>query len=660
MKRDVTRASLAAVTTRIPANQRAEWRTPTSLLARLATRISAALPLMVALALCAAGVATLAWDYALLPGELARNTLYWLGLGLAYCGVVIFGTASRPRAPRQLFALALFGAVTWLPYFLRSPQRLLFSDERFHLDILTRIAEQGHTGFPVTLFSLPGAFPGLEDATLALTAWTGLSSDLAIRLTTLLIHLLIPMLAYLIARGMGLGRRGAFIAALIYAANTSYFFFHSVFSYESLGIVLFLSVWALVALYGRWPRRSLPRWSLPRRKARRPVLPPEADIEKPKDRGRPFLLAVAIPLVGAIAVTHHLSSYILLISLAIAWVSAALVRAPGARAIGFVLVASLVLTGAWFLQGAGTLVQYLYTTIADRIQGIIQAFESTQPRQLFANSDVPLIERLTSFAYPPLIGVLCIAGLVLYWRQGRQRLSWLPIAIVGPIGWIATTPAVLTHSGELAYRSWPFLFVGVAIFASTALADVARRLSHRVRIPGQVMEFGVVALLLAGGFIIGDNQGGRFPTTEPTTAAGSGNQTDDVIAAATWLLETAGENHVVATDTGSAVTFATTGRQRIVRYAPWVPFVTPDPADIAPYMFANGVEYVVADRQITQLAPRYGGYFGKPAIPIDIDPGVPFPTDLLARFDAVPELERIYDNGRILIYRLIPGAGVRP
>lgn len=654
----MSRASLTAVTRRFPTNRPDEWGAPSRSLARVSTLVSAAFPLTLALVLCAAGVAALAWDYALLPADLARYALYWFGLALAYCGVVIFGTVSQPRAPRQLFALAVFGAVTWLPYFLRSPQHLLFSDDLFHLDILTRLAEQGHTGLPVTLFSLPGAFPGLEDATLALMAWTGLSSDVAIRVMTLLIHMLIPMLAYLAVRGVGLGRRGSFIAALIYAANTSYFFFHSVFSYESLGIVLFLSVWALVALYGGWPRRNLRSWRA-RGQARRQAPVPVAEVKKRSDPGLRSLPTVAVPLLGAIAVTHHLSSYLLLISLAVGWLCAVVVQARAARGIGYVLIASTLLTGAWFVLTADTLVQYLYSTIADRVQGIIEAIEQSQPRLLFANSDVPIIERLTSFAYPPLIGLLCIGGLVLYWRRGRQRLSWLPLAIVGPIGWIATTPAVITHSGELAYRSWPFLFVGVAIFASTALVYVAMRLSHRVRIPRQVMEFGVVALLLAGGFIIGDNQAGRFPTTHPATAAGPGNQTDDVVAAATWLRATAGENHLVATNTGSAVTFATTGRERIVRWQPWIAFVTPDPADIAPYMFANGVEYVVVDRQITQLPPRYGGYFGNPAIPADLDPGVPFPAALLARFDAVPELERIYDNGRILIYRLIPGAGVR-
>src|SRR3954451_6645462 len=79
--------------------------------------------------------------------------------------------------------------------------------------------------------------------------------DAVIRGVTLVIHAKLPLGAYLPAKGVGMGRRGAFLAGLVYCANTSFSFFHSVFSYESLGILLFLAVWAMVALYRGAPRR---------------------------------------------------------------------------------------------------------------------------------------------------------------------------------------------------------------------------------------------------------------------------------------------------------------------------------------------------------------------------------------------------------------------
>ena len=60
--------------------------------------------------------------------------------------------------------------MTWLPYLLRSPARLLFNDERYHLDILERMAATGSAAMEPRLFALPGSFPGLENVTLVETA----------------------------------------------------------------------------------------------------------------------------------------------------------------------------------------------------------------------------------------------------------------------------------------------------------------------------------------------------------------------------------------------------------------------------------------------------------------------------------------------------------
>ena len=134
------------------------------------------------------------------------------------------------------------------------------------------------------------------------------------------------------------------------------------------------------------------------------------------------------------------------------------------------------------------------------------------------------------------------------------------------------------------------------------------------------------------------------------TSAGSGNATADVIAAARWLRDTAGEGHTLATDSGNATTFATDGGQNILRWQAWFPFVASDPSEILPFMARTGVEYLVVDQEITERPPRYGHYFDEPEIPPDLDPGTPFPAALLDRLDGLTGLSRIYDSGRIRIY----------
>lgn len=596
----------------------------------VASLLGSPLSLLLAPALVLLGVAVLAWDYALLPPDPIDHVGYWLGLGLAYAGVAITGTTGRPGAGRQLAALAMLGAVLWLPYYLRSPDRLVFVDELYHRDVLARILETGHaTAIPVTLFPIPGSFAGLEDVAVAIMGLTGLSMDGAIRVETLLIHVTIPCVSYLVARGIGLGRRGAFLAALVYAANTSFAFFHSVFSYETLGILFFLGAWALVAWYRAGPPGRVAQARLLR------------------------LLAVGVPIVAAIAVTHHISSYLLAATLVVAWLGARIQRARSARGIGLLALAAIAFAAGWFAIVGGQVGPYLADGLTTRFGTLGSSLlgPHAQTRALFTTADQPQLERVLAFTYPPLVLILSVLGVATAWRYRERSILWLPLALVGPIAWLATTPAVLTRAGELAYRSWPFVFLGLAGFAAIGLLEVGRRVSGWRPGMARLSVLALAGALLFGGISIGENQAGRFPTA-PTTAAGGASNTPDVLAAAEWLRDSAGPGHLVATDVGTAAIFGTDGRQRILPWSAWYPFVVGNPKKIAGFLRETGTEYLVLDRRITTLPPRYGDYFGQPPIPASLDPGAPIPAALPAAIDAVPTLDRVYDGPNIVIWHV--------
>lgn len=620
-----------------------------------------ALPILAPALLFALGVGIVAWVYALRLPRPFNYTLFWVGLGLCLAATLTLGLRRAADARHQVAALAAFGAATWLPHYLRSPARPLFSDELFHYQIVQLIAEQGHTALPVTLYPIPGEFPALAFVTLALAGATGLPLDGAARLLTLVAHALIPLLAYLAARGLGLGRRGGFIAALIYIANTSYYFFHAVFSYETLGIVFVLTLWVLVSRQVRGIAR--------------------------RD------LALAAPVLAALAVTHHLSSYLLAASLVVVWVARWATRrfaGGGARAdsrpasghpgagkrrpapdgllgAGACVALAVFFPLVWTLLGTARAVPYLSSSLVARLAGIartIQGFiaRESAARPLFTESPLPAAERLVDFAYVPLLLVLGMAGLGLVLRYvGPRQMPHLPLALAlsGPLAWCATVPVVLTPAAELAYRSWPFLFLGLAFYGAVALTILADWLEQRSAPAAWLSLAAILGLLLTGGISIGDNQAGRFPTAAPTKAAGPEAITADLVSAAEWLERSAGRYHLVVGDGTTQAVFATTGFQRATMWGNWTPFLARDPAAVSRYLRASGAEYLLVDQRISRLPPRYGFYFGdaeihQPEARPDGDPdaiGRPLSPALLAKFDRVPELARIYDNGDIQIHQ---------
>ena len=574
------------------------------------------------------GVGMVAWNYTLrLPAPI-NYSWFWAGMILCLLSVLAVGLQDRTRASHHALALAALGAAMWIPYFLRSPARLIFSDELYHYQVTQLMIEQGNRNLQVTNYPIPGEFPGLEFVTMTLMGATGLSLDWANRIVTLGVHMLIPILAYLIARGVGLGKRIAFVAAAIYITNTSFFFFHSVFSYETLGITLVLSFWVLIA--------SKARVGLSRRD-----------------------LALMVPMLIAVAVTHHVSSYMLAISLVIAWFTTRFIRKVKAPTLGVAALLSIIFPMLWLLLGTVRTVTYLSTSIGLRFQTIVNTIfgEQTTTRALFKASPLPPLERLIDYAYAPLLLLLALIGLFIIWRHGKWRFItplMLGLAVFGPLLWSVSTPAILTRASDMVYRSWPFLFIGMGVYGGLSLVHVSDWIGARFRVLGRLLVLGVITVLFVGGISLGDNQGGRFNDTEPKKAAGPETITADVVSAAKWLEHTAGRYNMIASDVSTQTAFATYGFQRTPKWENWAPFLDQHAEQVNNYMKRWGTQYIVVDDRITQLLPRYQYYFGQAEVFTLAEQGYstdrPFPKALIDKFNDINTLSRIYDNGNLQIY----------
>jgi hypothetical protein len=578
-------------------------------------------------ALFCLGAALLISDYAWLPPAPANQVLFWAGILTCFAAVALAGLQERAVQRTHVLGLAALGAVLWIPYLLRSPAYPIFVDDLFHLQVLHEIAVRAHTDVPVTLYPIPGAFPGLEFCALAVHETTGLSLLTSGRIVALAVHVALPVLAYLLAWGIGLGRRSAFVAALVYMTNTSYYFFHSAFAYETLSILLVLATGAVLALS---PRRGI-------------------------GRKEAALLAV---LVLATTATHHVSSYLLAVGLALTWLVTRLLRRPQ-RGLGAITALALVAPVAWLLLRAPHTQDYLSSAFSARIHGVVDTLTGEHGggrRQLFGVSTVPRFEQFVDRAYPVVLAALAVAGLWGVHRSDRWRRNPLlaALAVLGPLAFLGLAPLVITPASDVVYRSWPFVFIGLAVYAAVGLATIVRRQPHVPWAAAGVL----VALLLFCGISIGDNQAGRFPSPQPKFAAGPGATTEDVIAAAQWLEAEAGPLNVLAADSNTAAVFATYGSQRALGWGNWTPFILPTRAALSGYLRRSDIRYIVVDKRITTLPPRYGSYFGggEPRERV-YAPGRPFPRSRLKKFRTVPRLSLVYDNGDIQIYRAARSAG---
>ncbi len=598
----------------------------------------------ISLALFFLGLGVLAHAYLVEANSPAAYGWFWTGLGLSASGAIIAGMAPTSTTAQRLTMLALLGGALYLPTFLRSPAYPIFADELYHYQALTLMRQQGLREVDLTFFTVPRDYPGLALLGLHVVSIPGLPSEWAVRFVPLLVHLAMPLLACAALATLGVPERLAFLGGLLYMANRSFFFFHSVFSYETLGTLLFLAL-ALLSL--NLLRKDAPRaW--------------------------PFHLLL-LPVIAALSITHHFSSLISLAWLLGCAVVTWALRHDQRRLFGALALVAVIFSLSWLVFQSDRGIQYVVLTIINRTAAFFNGMqtalslpasapggEALRLRPLFAHSPLPPAERLFAYLYPALIAALMLTGLARAARFFRARRGQdltpyagvVVLGIFGPLLWLLSTPLVLTVNQDAAYRSWPFLFLGVALYAIIALYGVDARV-HRARLPQQLTAFCIAAPLLIGGIVLGDNQAGRFHTYQIFAASGPEAITDDLVAAARWLEAQYGPRHRVAGDRAGQVAFGTFGNQMTRIWGVGHLYYYENPGGAIWFLNEHTIDFVSVDRRVSRYLPRYTTYFGD-ADPFSVQrPTRPVPVERLEKFDRIPHLQRIYDNGDIILYRKV-------
>jgi hypothetical protein len=455
---------------------------------------------LTAAGLVAVGAALVVWAYrkALTTAEIqSYDPVFWAGMVLAYLACAWRAISGR----HTVLWLGSLGLFTVLPKFWMSPGGPIYFDETAHFALLRNVISAGRLFQHTPLLPIGTFYPGLESATAAIHSLTGLSPwDSALTLIAV-VHCLLPVQVYYIARALPVPHRWAAVAALVYSANPSFVYFDTQFAYESLAILLMLTIVRLLVEALAAERSGSPAWK----------------------QSLSASLLIAVISIGLV-VTHHLTSLtgialLLAGALFLKPISGLADRKGGWRRLFVRWMPVLTLAmcfGLWVVFIAPETVPYLSPFVSGTASQLVALATGSKGsgavRAIFSHSTAPGYERAAAIAAPIMIAVAFLfAGF--RWLQKPALRSNFLWSLVLTAAYLVSLPLTLTSAGaQGAYRTWASTFVGVTLLpaALVSLFGLDKRRQWLKRTAATV-GVAVLAVLFVGNVALDAAPGSRFP-----------------------------------------------------------------------------------------------------------------------------------------------------
>jgi hypothetical protein len=258
-------------------------------------RTAGAVPALLLCMSCGLGLVTVA-DALSRSGRGGGQALFWLGI-ITIVAPATWRAISPTSSRSERIALAVMvGLALYAVKVVHDPFGFTFSDELVHQHNVNEILRTGTLFGRNSLLPITPSYPGLEAAAAALAAMTGLSTFAAGVVLIALARIITSLAIFLLVEKVLDSSRAAALAALLFAGAPNFLYFSAQFSYESLALPMTLVVLYTVAAQRR---------------------------DSDQQNGRAWR-AFGFALVPAIAVTHHVSSYVLAVELLAICVAAVL------------------------------------------------------------------------------------------------------------------------------------------------------------------------------------------------------------------------------------------------------------------------------------------------------------------------------------------------
>jgi hypothetical protein len=558
---------------------------------------------------------------------------YWLGQVL-----IVVPVAARLLSRRHLGGgetVTLLIVLTVAEYLVKvcySPAGFTFGDELAHWRTTVDILQTGKLFQVNDLLPISPHYPGLEEVTAALVSISGLSVFAAGLIVIGVAHLLFVLVLYALFQRISRSHRVAGVAILLYAGNPLFQSFDSMFVYQTLALAFF-GLTVLAAQHLSEQRRVT-------------------------DRGG--WITIAVLAAFATAVTHNVTSYVLVAALEIITLGSLLARSrlSAAWASVLALVASAAFT-AWIVFAASGTVAYLEPAVTSALQGLRDVFASGHSSGATPTNVGPLADQALSALTVMVISLLVPVGWWQVWRYYRGQ-PWVVAMAVGSVSWyvVVAIRLFVADGTELAGRAATFVYIPAGFIAALAVIRLTDnslrwpviRADVRLRAP-LVVAAAVAAATL---FVFDGLANGWPPYWErlpgPHQVAGEERSVGPLeIAAAQWAAAQLGPDNTFATDEGDFAVLGSYGDQNPASddyYLYTSPKLTASDIQQAA---AQQIRYIAVDLRLSQALPASGSYFP------GTDPGNytrPLPVADLTKFNNVPDVARIYDSGDIVIYHL--------
>ncbi len=569
--------------------------------------------------------------------------LGWIaGLVLVFAPAAVRIVAPATSAVERVLVAVGLGMMLQFSRLVLNPTSFVFHDELIHAETLRQIDQTGHLFTFNPLLPVSAYYPGLELVTDALQHLTGLPAFPAAAITLLLARLLMVLAIIGVIRIVTGSYRAGAVGVLVYIANPQLLFFNSQYSYQTLALPL-----ALLSIYLFAARR----------------------------RGGRFSLVLPLVVTTGVVVTHHLTAALLIGAYAV-WLLLALIRGRPTRAaaestgalgrlaatargdrVGLAIATGwgIIALGLSVVNPGNPITGYLGAIASSSTSGIAGLAEGKSTKALFADSagtgPAPWEQVL-------LIAAVLIAVASLLIVLGHLRTNWKaarPLAVL--LGIVALmyplVPAghLTSATAEVGDRAAGFVFLGTAAVLGTWWWQ--RRRSRSIQF---VFALGVTVLFLGDVVLGAGPTAGQLPGPYEISADARSVDADN-LAAAAWENSALAPDSVVYADRTSGLLAAAIGGQDTVLHVSTgvdasrlllAPTVNSD--DIA-LIKKTGLDYLIVDTRLSTGLPHQqvyienGEYGGAGRTE-------PVTREALDKFANVPGVERIYDNGSLVIYNV--------